>query len=111
MTARPSLYPHPGPTSSLALRSLRAPLNPLTRQTTSLMSPRSDTPAGPSSSRKDAWGCVHLGCPSRFPRHHITKHGIWVTRSMQDRIAINKIRNRVLFDMARNQLAWVNGAQ
>ncbi|KAF8814013.1 hypothetical protein BYT27DRAFT_7206384 [Phlegmacium glaucopus] len=112
-TVRPSLYPHSGPTSSLALRSLRqntAPLIPLARQTTS------STSTGPSSSRKDAWGCVHLGaadCELSIAFLQTSHYEAWDlgTRSMQDRIAINKIRNRVLLDLARNQLAWVDGAQ
>jgi len=67
-TVRPDLQPpRSGPTSPLPLRSLcqnQAPLNPVAGipfRDTSLTSTTPDTPAGPSSSRKDAWGCIHLG--------------------------------------------------
>ena len=68
-TVGPDLYPHSGSTLPLHLRSLNGKLGNSSENTTDF-DPQADIPhttttpkipVAPSSSSKDAWGCIHLG--------------------------------------------------
>lgn len=82
-TVRPDLRPHSGPTSPLPLRSLcqnktaqaNVPFQHIfSRPTTP------GIPTGPSSSKTDAWGCMHLGaadCELSIAFPHTSHYEVW----------------------------------